>query len=694
MVDVARGRADDALAAICRRFGPIAEFLSAGMTLSTPDGRFVLVNDAFVELVGRPASELLSMHFQDITHPDDNAPSARATADALLSGDRGRVLDKRYVRPDGEIVHARINATIIRNEAGEPICFVTHVTDMTGVRDAEQRALASEERTRRVISSSVDAYISMDRVGVIVEWNPAAVRMFGWSREEAVGTELVKLLTPDEYDAAQAAGLDCRALTGASRVVDRTMSLVARRSDGSSVPVEVTLWETPDAEGELETHAFIRDITERRAAEAELERLAHCDALTGLANRALLTDRLRHAQDRLRRTPGYAAMLMLDLDRFKMVNDTLGHSVGDSLLVEVARRLERCARPVDTVARLGGDEFVLLLDGVLDPADVTAVAERVLAALRLPVVLPGIEPLEVSGSVGIALTADADQPADDLYREADLALYRAKESGRDRYALFDAGLRHRVLEQVRAERQLRIALSDGLMRLYYQPIFRTADRTVVGSEALVRLLATVGGEVVLPNTFIRAAEESGLIAELDQWVLRAAVGYLEALRQGPAAHAVSINISPRSMVDPRFAGRVADVLLHAGVGADRISIEVTERTLTESTGSALRTLARLRADGVRVGLDDFGTGISSLGQLQRLPLDFIKIDGSFVAALPADSRARATVEALTNLAHAHGITVTAEGVETEAQFAAIADIGCDHAQGHLLGRAEPGAAGC
>ncbi len=905
-------------------FRRMAAISAHGMTVGDLGGRLLVVNDAYARLVGRPAGELVGMSYLDFTHPADREVTTTATEGAVAAGAPGMAIDKRYVRPDGTLVDVRVSATVVRSRAGDPLCYVTQVTDLTALHAAEASA-------KRVVTSSADAYIAIDAVGLIREWNPAAVRMFGWARQTALGAPLADLLIPAAQRAAHHAGLDRYARTGETHVLGRPVDLIALRADGTTLAVEVTIWASEEAGRPVSYHAFLRDtserranalaaarhslvfesisdavfltnaaglivetnpagvelfgrpreqllgvtsgslldadtdirvaevraaalangswsgdvtftrpdgerrttevvirpvgidttegflavhhdvtaaraataalteaearyrlladnsadiisqmsidgtvlyvspsyertfgspaarvvggrigsnahpddepalreafqtvvggvpvrmvgrrrradgswmwletnseplrdprtgevtgvlsagrdITDRRAAELELERLALTDALTGLANRPLLHDRIRQAQHRLRRDPGHIALLMLDLDRFKLVNDSLGHGTGDALLVAVAARLQRCARPSDTVARLGGDEFVILLDRLTDPRQAGVVADRVLSALREPLQLPGLDPLAVRGSIGITATANADHPAEALFREADLALYRAKDFGRDRYALFDAGLRQTVVAQVEAERLARRGLADNLFQLHYQPIVRLHDQLVIGSEALIRLADPATGELVMPASFIGAAEESGFIGDIDNWVLTAAITALGSGAGPGVLSSVAVNVSPRSMLDHRFADRVAGTLADHGVSPDRLAIEVTERTLMDTTGSAIRSLERLRSLGVRVGVDDFGTGYSSLGYLQRLPLDFLKIDRSFTAQLGTSTRAAATVQAITTLAHAHNLSVIIEGVETHDQLEIIATLGCDDAQGYYLGR--------
>ncbi|BEP13106.1 hypothetical protein acdb102_14170 [Acidothermaceae bacterium B102] len=657
-----------------------------GIALVALDGSWLAINAALSHIIGYSHEELTDKRFQDITHPDDLAADL-----ALLHQLHDGVittyqLDKRYLHADGHVVWVSLTATLLRDGDGQPLHYIAEVEDITDRRAAAKSLVESEARYRLLAENSSDVISHSGPDGTLLYVSPSYERVFGLEPDHRLGGAMGADAHPDDLAAIRETW---------KAVISGTPTRVTfrgRRGDGSWVWLESVSEPMRDAEtgAIVGVQTATRDITERRAAEAELERMALSDALTGLANRTLLTDRLHQAQQRLRRDPGHVALLMLDLDRFKLVNDTLGHSVGDALLIEVARRLQRCARPTDTVSRLGGDEFILLLDRLSDFAHAEQIAERILEALRAPMVLANLEPMEIRGSIGIAVSSDPDHPADSLYREADLALYRAKDQGRDRYSLFDAGLRRKVIAQVKAERQLRRALAEDRLHLFYQPIIRLADDQVSGSEALVRLQDPDSTELVLPGAFIEAAEESGLIADLDQWVLGRAIEHLAAIGTVDGlGGTVAINVSPRSMVDSRFADRVAEALATRQIDPRRLLIEVTERTLMDTSGSAVRSLNLLRELGVRVGLDDFGTGYSSLGYLQQLPLDFLKIDRSFIGSLADSSRARATVEALTVLAHAHGLSVTAEGVETELQLTAVREIGCDYAQGYLTGRPSP-----
>lgn len=434
-----------------------------------------------------------------------------------------------------------------------------------------------------------------------------------------------------------------------------------------------------------------------RAAESPLRRAlfrALHDPVTGLANRALLLDRLTQALARSGRRPGFVAVLFLDLDRFKLVNDSLGHAAGDELLGEVARRLEGAVRSTDSVARLGGDEFVVLADTVDGADEALALAERLRDVLAAPYRLAGGERVVVTASAGVALGGAGSAVPGELLWDADAAMYKAKELGRDRTHLFEAGLRAAANDRFRAEVLLRRALDHDGLRLHYQPIVAVGTGAVVGVEALVRLHDPARG-LVPPAEFIPVAEESGLIVPLGAWVIAEAARRAAHWRHLPGAgegFCVSVNLSGRQLAHPGFLEEVADALDGTGADASALCFELTENALVDATGASLRSLEGLKRRGARLAIDDFGTGHSSLTWLRRLPADVLKVDRSFVAGLATDPDDAAIVRAVVGLGHALGLLTVAEGVETPAQLDALAALGCDWAQGYLFARPAPACA--
>jgi diguanylate cyclase (GGDEF)-like protein len=431
----------------------------------------------------------------------------------------------------------------------------------------------------------------------------------------------------------------------------------------------------------------------RRAAEAKLAHQALHDALTGLPNRTLLLDRLDRALSLAERDEAMVAVLFVDLDNFKLINDTLGHRVGDDLLQLVAGRLREAVRldrpQSDTVARFGGDEFVLLVEGLRCPEESQAVAKRVAARFDEPFKIAG-EQLFVTASIGVANSEGCSTPHS-LIRDADVAMYHAKERGRARFEVFDDAMRGRLLERLGREKDLRRALERDELVLFYQPIFGVADGSIVGAEALIRWQHPEKG-LVSADQFIPLAEETGLITQIDEWVVWEACRQLAAWQTAGAPYAgmtISVNLSARQVEDDAFLGRLTDALTETGADAGRLALEITESVLIENTESPIAVLEAMRLLGPRLILDDFGTGYSSLSYLQRLPLDAIKLDRTFAHGIAQPGRDRNIVAALLHLARVLELKVVAEGIETAAQFACLEDLKCHFAQGYHLGRPMP-----
>ena len=420
------------------------------------------------------------------------------------------------------------------------------------------------------------------------------------------------------------------------------------------------------------------EIEARRRAEADLAHQATHDPLTGLPNRVLLHDRLGQGIAHLGRDQRAIAVLLFDIDRFKVVNDSLGHAAGDEILVAVADRLPQAVRPGDTVARLGGDEFVVVCDGVHGELEAVGLADRVASAFVEPFTV-GHAQLQLTASVGITVVTDAASNPADVLRDADAVMYRAKERGGGRWEIFDAGVRYRVVERLRVETDLRRALDNGEVRLWFQPIVSLATNEVVASEGLARWVHPERG-LIMPADFITVAEESGLVLALGERMLHD--GCREIARSGSAGH-VSVNVSARQLTNARVVPAVARALGATGADPRRLSLEITETGLMDDMSAASRALDHLRALGVQLWVDDFGTGYSSLIYLRRLPLDGLKIDRAFVAGLAEKADDLRIVAGIVNLAHSLGLIALAEGVETEEQATLLREMGCDLAQGFL-----------
>lgn len=553
---------------------------------------------------------------------------------------------------------------------------------------ADSSAAADALRFRCLVDVSEDAFVESDTDGVIVQWSPRAAAMFGWTADEAVGRRATDFWVPERFVDQYLA--DLAGATPGRRIPPRQVRLLTR--DGDELHTLVSAYVVA-ADGRTLVGGFVRDIGAEHAAE---EALAHAylhDPLTGLPNRTLFTYRLAYALARGQRHAGSVAVLVIDLDRFKAINDALGHEVGDEVLVEVASRLQDADGVADVIARLGGDDFLVLFDGDGAEELAQAFSERVLQALAQPIAV-GESEVFVTASIGIASTTGSVAEATPLLSNADSAMYQAKQRGGGVFHVFGEALRVEVLDRMSTEHSLHRALERRELRLHYQPVVDVAARQPVAVEALLRWQHPDQG-LVGPNRFIPVAEESGLIIPIGTWVLREACAQLRAWRAAaglggaPGDTTIEVNLSARQIDHAGLVDTVAGILAATGVPPANLTLEITESALMKDAAAALTVLRALKELGVTLAIDDFGTGYSSLSYLQRFPLDILKIDKSFVDDLGIDPGGTEIVGAIVNLAHSLGMQVIAEGVETELQLEQLRLLSCDLAQGFLFSRPVP-----
>ena len=550
------------------------------------------------------------------------------------------------------------------------------------------RWLRDEARFRALVENSSDIVVVLDKGGVLRYVSPSVKRLLGYDAAQQIGTSAYSLMHPADVRRFQ---------EGFARVLGRPedhapTEFRLRHADGSWRYLEATatnLLHDPSVRGVVEN---VRDITERKLLEEQLAHQAFYDALTGLPNRTLFMDRLGHALARAARRTTRTAVLFLDVDGFKLINDSLGHGVGDHMLVTVGQRLITSLRPGDTVARFGGDEFTVLLEDIAEPGDALRVAERIIDGLRQPFSVEGRD-IFITASIGITLSTARDTPAraGDLVREADIALYQAKAAGKARAVLFAPSMNTSAVERLDLATELRQAVARRELRVYYQPEVDLDTGAVVGMEALLRWQHPRHG-LVGPADFIPLAEETGLIIPVGGWVLEEACRQArlwQALRPADPPLVVSVNLSARQLQQPDLVEQATRVLRETGLAPSALQLEITESAMMLDTESTIATLRALKEMGVRLAIDDFGTGYSSLSYLQRFPVDTLKIDRSFIKEVSCDPGAAAIVRAVTTLAHALGIEVTAEGIETEEQLARVRALRCDRGQGYYFSEPLP-----
>lgn len=537
-----------------------------------------------------------------------------------------------------------------------------------------------------VFQQAPNAMLILDPSGRVLRINARAERLFKLDEAEILAMPLSYLLAarPQAIDVTTSFddGVD---EVGAVRSGSWTASV--RHPNGGNVPVVVTTSAIATDHNTL-WMAVIHDISLTPSASDTSGRQVLHDPLTGLPNRDLFLDRLGRAVGRARRRSDYAfAVLILDLDRFQVINGSLGHAIGDDLLRAVARRIEDCGRAVDTIARLGGDEFAMLMDDIRDPSEVVRVADRLLAEISKPFDVQG-QQVYTSVSIGIALSATGYDNESDMLRDADTAMYRAKAMGKARHEMFDSAMHTRALNLLRMEAELRQALERQQFRVFFQPIVDAVNDQFVGFEALVRWEHPERG-LVPPGDFIPVAEDTGLIVPIGNWILREACARVRTWQvEGYGPLRIAVNCSARQFEQPGFDEVVAAILRETGLPPDQLELEITEGVIVRNV-SASATLERLRARGIRIAVDDFGTGYSALGYLKNLPITSLKVDQSFVRDVIDDPRSAAIVRVIVELAHGLGINVIAEGVETEAQLAFLRELACDEFQGFLVSRPVP-----
>lgn len=655
------------------------------------DWTMEFVSEGCLRLTGYQPTDLLlngRLSYEEITYPADRDEVRRTIRTALAERRRFDV-EYRITHADGGIRWVWERGIGVSDNSGNIVALEGIIEDITQRKEADDALSEAERRYHSLFENAIEGIFRSTPEGRYLDVNPALARIYGFDSPD----ELVRTL---------------RDIRGQLYVEperrEEFMSIVRARGSISGFESEVyrkngdVIWISENARavfGEdgrvLHYEGTVEDITERRLYQARIEQQANYDLLTGLANRSLLNDRLQQAILAAASYGTRLAVAFVDLDRFKFINDSLGHHVGDELLQAMAERFESCVRDFDTVARLGGDEFVLLINGQYGPDSVAAAMERILGTVSQPW-RSGRGEFEITCSVGVALYPDDGGDADTLLKHADAAMYRAKEHGRNNFQFFTEDLNRLMKERLELEGNLRHALEREQFVLHYQPRIDVASRRMIGCEALIRWHLP-GQGVIGPASFIPAAEETGLIGPIGRWVLQTACAQNKAWQDaGFSPLVISVNVSPRQFRQENFAHTIAEVLAATGLDARYLEIEITENMVMHDGERMVQALHAIKHLGVQIAVDDFGTGYSSLSYLKRFPVDRLKIDRSFVGDIDigTDTDDALIVRTIIALGHNLGLKVIAEGVEREAQIRFLEDNRCDELQGYYF--SEPVAA--
>lgn len=680
-----------------RRYRQSFEQAAVGMIHTSLEGQILRCNTKFAEIIGYSADEIAGITFQQITAPEDlqrSNAALRRTTTGVVDVTPTSVWEKRYIRKDGSLTWVKLTISIQRDEEGRALHYITVVEDINERKAAEaslsaaQEALRlSEKRYRTVFQTSLDCVIiSHLSDGRYIDVNRAFLKLLGFEYDEVIGrtsTELNFWVDPGTRDEmAQLLRRDLSLHDYKTRYRKRSGEIIWVLISASVIEIE----------GSACVLSVMRDISDAKAAEEEIWNLAFYDPLTRLPNRRLLLDRLHQSLAVGNRTQRHRALLFVDLDDFKTLNDTLGHQTGDLLLQEVAARLSKSVRECDTVARLGGDEFVVMLEDLsIVPEEAATeaevVGEKILFAINQPYLLDGHECLSTS-SVGITVFGHKPQSAIEVLQQADIAMYQAKSAGRNSMRFFAPALQAAVKARAAIEAELRQALKTNQFVLHYQP--QMDETGLIGVEALVRWIHPTRG-LLAPGKFISIAEHSGLILPLGGWVLETAANQLAAWarRTQTTDISISVNISALQFRQPGFVNQVLMTLERAGANPRRLKLELTESMLVDNIEDVIVKITDLKSHGIGFSLDDFGTGYSSLAYLKRFPLDQLKIDRSFVRDIVENVGSSAIAQSIISLGRAMCLDVIAEGVETEEQRDCLTRLGCHMFQGYLFSRPLP-----
>ena len=653
-----------------------------GMMIADPETlRLRHCNDRLCEILGRPRETLTELAWPELSHPDDRAAEIAACDRIRLGDSDGYDMEKRYLLPDGTAVHTAIDVRCVRREDRRPSLLVATLEDITKRKQAEE----SQRLAATVFKFTRDGVVITDLEPRILAVNRAYTEITGYDEAEARGQN------PSMLQSGRHGAAFYEAMWASLRATGHWQGEIwNRRKTGEIYPQWLSISIVNDEQGEPSHYVGVfTDITELKSSAARLESLAHYDTLTGLPNRRLGQSRLEQALARAKRHAERVGVLFIDLDRFKTINDSLGHPVGDELLVAIGARMSERLRDEDTLARLGGDEFLLVIESLHQPEDAGIVAQELIRLLERPFRLPSGHEVYVGASVGISLFPDDALEVTTLIQHADVAMYQAKEQGRNTYRFYTRSLTDSANRRLELETRLRQALEREEFVLHYQPVVDAQEGSLIGFEALVRWQPE-GQTLVPPGDFIPLCEETGLIIPLGHWILRTACTQARAwLDAGAAPFLLAINLSLRQLRFQDLTHQVNEVLRSTGFPGELLQLELTESSIMEQGEEAATALNELKTLGLRLAIDDFGTGYSSLAHLKRFHVDRLKVDRSFIENLIEDGSDRQIAATIIDMAHHLNLDVVAEGVEQPGQRDWLKTMNCDAFQGYLFARPMP-----
>lgn len=680
-------RSEAALRKSEARYRSLVNATAQAVWTTNAEGHVVDDLPSWQSLSGQSREVMQGWGWLNAIHPDDRAETARQWTQAVAT--KGIYEIEHRVRlVDGSYRFFLARGVPVLDLEGKILEWVGTHTDITAHKQAQEALHQSQTRFQRLVANMpgmVYRYLPCaDGPDQFTFVNSASGELLELEPEMVLqdASSFLELIHPDDL------------LSFQESVLTSTQSFLPWRWEGRIItPSGQFKWiqgsSRPErtAEGDV-WDGLLLDITSRKQAEEQLVRNAFYDALTGLANRTLFMERLEQAVEQAKRHKDYLfAVLFLDLDRFKVINDSLGHLLGDQLLSDIANRLTACLRPTDTLARLGGDEFTLLIENIRDVSDALRVAKRIQAELSIPFELDG-QNVFTSASIGIALSARGYKQPEDILRDADIAMYRAKSQGAARYEIFNTQMYAQAVARLQLETELRLAVERQEFRIYYQPIVELATSFLVGFEALVRWQHPTRG-LIFPIDFLPVALETGLSSLIDQWVLAQACCQTQQWQeQHPHFQplTISVNVCSSRLAQPELIEQTKQILLQTGLDASSLKLEITEDAIMENNEAVTSKFAQLQAIGIQLSIDDFGTGYSSLSRLDQFPISMLKIDRSFISKLGQNSKDIGIVEAIVTLAQKLGIEVIAEGVETLEQLQKLRELKCQYGQGYLFSR--------